>query len=157
MSVFGGEPTLITLLEKQSNLWRTILQKISACPCPLKLDHIFVPTRGESDGPEALFGRRYREAERATIDGRPAWATGAFAIAVWGRAIGCLLLLLKQSAVLYAFIASLIGVIVTMIHALGAVDWMLDFGTLMPQLMSLVVAAFLLWYSKHAAGKGWIS
>ena len=58
----------------------------------------------------------YRESERAIVEGRPAWATGAFAIAVFGGALGCLLLLLRKSAAYYVFIASLLGVIVTNIH-----------------------------------------
>src|SRR5216683_6829481 len=56
------------------------------------------------------------ELHRAIAEGRPAWATGAFAIAVVGGALGCLLLLLRKSAAFYLFIASLIGVIVQLIH-----------------------------------------
>jgi len=99
----------------------------------------------------------YREVERAIIEGRPAWATGAFAIAVFGGALGGLLLLLRKSAAFYLFIASLLGVIVTTTHTLGVG---IDFGVgeiLVIVLMPLVVAAFLTWYSKHAEGKGWIN
>lgn len=99
----------------------------------------------------------YRESERAIVEGRPAWATGAFAIAVFGGALGCLLLLLRKSAAYYLFIASLLGVIVTMTHTLGVG---IDFGLgeiLGIILMPLVVAAFLIWYSKQAESKGWIS
>jgi hypothetical protein len=99
----------------------------------------------------------YRESERAIIEGRPAWATGAFALAVFGGALGSLVLLLRKSAAAYLFIASLVGVIVTMIHTLG-VD--IDFGIgeiLGIILMPLVVAVFLIWYSKLAENKGWIS
>ncbi len=102
----------------------------------------------------------YREVERAIIEGRPAWATGAFAIAVFGGALGCLLLLLRKSVAYYLFIASLLGVIVTMTHTLGIVDSTIDFGPfeiLLIILMPLVVAAFLIWYAKHAESKGWIS
>ena len=99
----------------------------------------------------------YRESERAIIEGRPAWATITFAIAVFGGALGCVLLLLRKSAAFYLFIASLLGVIVTMIHTLGAG---IDFGLgeiLGIILMPLVLAAFLIWYSKWAESKGWIS
>ena len=99
----------------------------------------------------------YRESERAIIEGRPTWATGAFALAVFGGALGSLVLLLRKSAAAYLFIASLVGVIVTMIHTLG-VD--IDFGIgeiLGIILMPLVVAVFLIWYSKLAESKGWIS
>ncbi len=94
---------------------------------------------------------------RAIIEGRPTWATGAFALAVFGGALGSLVLLLRKSAAAYLFIASLVGVIVTMIHTLG-VD--IDFGIgeiLGIILMPLVVAVFLIWYSKLAENKGWIS
>jgi hypothetical protein len=37
------------------------------------------------------------ESHRAIIEGRPAWATGGFAIAVFGGALGCILLLLCLS------------------------------------------------------------
>ncbi len=99
----------------------------------------------------------YRESERAIVEGRPAWATGGFAIAVFGGALGCILLLLRKSAAYYLFIASLLGVIVTMTHTLGVG---IDFGLgeiLGIILMPLVVAAFLIWYSKWAESKGWIS
>ena len=98
----------------------------------------------------------YRESERAIVEGRPIWATGAFAIAVFGGALGCLLLLLRKPAAYYLFIASLLGVIVTMTHTLGVG---IDFGLgeiLGIILMPLVVAAFLIWYSKQAERKGWV-
>ena len=100
------------------------------------------------------------ESHRAIIEGRPAWATGGFAIAVFGGALGCLLLLLRKSAAYYLFIASLLGVIVTMTHTLGIAGSTIDFSPfeiLLMILMPLVVAAFLIWYSKQARSKGWIS
>lgn len=105
--------------------------------------------------PEVLAA--YRESERALVEGRPAWATVGFAVAVFGGALGGLLLLLRKSLASYFFIGSLLGVIVTMIHALGA-D--IDFG---PGeiagiiLMPLVLAALLIWYTGRAESKGWIS
>jgi len=99
----------------------------------------------------------YRESEQAIIVGRPAWATGAFAIAVFGGAIGSLLLLLKKSVASYLFIASLVGVIGTMIHALG-LDVEFGGGEIAGIIvMPLVVAAFLIWYARSCQAKGWIS
>lgn len=100
------------------------------------------------------------ESHRAIIQGRPAWATGAFAIAVFGGALGCLLLLLRKSAAYYLFIASLLGVIVQLVHTLGITGSTTGFSPVeivMIILMPLVVAAFLIWYSKQAERKGWIS
>ncbi len=102
----------------------------------------------------------YSESERAIVEGRPAWATGAFAIAVFGGALGSLLLLLRKSAAYYLFIASLLGVIVTMIHTVSLAVSTIDFSPFEIAgviLMPLVAVAFLIWYSKHAESKGWIS
>ena len=105
--------------------------------------------------PEMLAS--YRESERAMIVGRPAWATTGFAIAVFGGALGSLLLLLKNSTGFYLFIASLLGVVITMTHTLsiginfGAGE---IFGII---LMPIMLAAFLIWYSKQAENRGWLS
>ena len=100
------------------------------------------------------------ETHRAIVEGRPAWANGGFAVAVFGGALGCLLLLLRKPAAYYLFVASLLGVIVTMIHTIGIAGSEIDFGLfeiLMMIVMPLAVAAFLIWYSKRAESKGWIS
>ena len=100
------------------------------------------------------------ETHRAIIETRPAWATGGFAIAVFGGALGSLLLLLRKSVAIYLFIVSLAGVIVTMIHTIGVAGSKIDFGLFdisMMILIPLLVAAFLIWYSKKTESKGWIS
>ncbi|MDH3646793.1 MAG: hypothetical protein OER80_08475 [Gammaproteobacteria bacterium] len=100
------------------------------------------------------------ETHRAIIDSRPGWATGGFAIAVFGGALGCILLLLRKSAAFYLFIASLLGVIVAMIHTLGVATSSNNFSPfeiVLMILMPLVVAVFLIWYAKQAERKGWIS
>jgi len=95
------------------------------------------------------------EAYRAIVETRPAWATGAFAIAVFGGVLGGLLLLLRKSAAYYVFIASLIGAVAAQIPFLGMADFPVE--ALTGGLMQLVVGAFLIWYSKWAERKGWIS
>lgn len=102
----------------------------------------------------------YSETARAIVEDRPAWATAGFAIAVFGGALGCILLLLRMSFAYYLFIASLLGVIVTMIHALGLVASAIEFSPseiLMMIVMPLAVSAFLIWFSKQAKSKGWIT
>ena len=99
----------------------------------------------------------YRENEKAIINGRPVWATVAFAVAVFGGALGCILLMLKKSVSFYLFIVSLIGVIITMNHTLSiGIDFSIGemIGFI---LIPIVVAAFLIWYSKYSKRKGWIS
>ena len=99
----------------------------------------------------------YRESERAIVEGRPAWATVAFAISVFGGALGGFLLLFRKSAANNFFVASLLGVIVTMAHTLGLG---IDFGLgeiLGIILMPVAVAVFLAWYGRWSKNKDWIS
>ena len=101
----------------------------------------------------------FPESHRAIIESRPAWASGAFAIAVFGGALGCLLLLLRKRAAYYLFIASLLGVVVQLIHTLGIASSTIGFNPFEIStiiLMPVVVAVFLIWYSKWAGSKGWI-
>lgn len=100
----------------------------------------------------------FPESHRAIIESRPLWATSSFGLAVFGGALGCLLLLFRKSAAYYVFIASFLGVLVTMIHALGIAISSFNFSLfelVMMLLMPVVVAAFLIWYSKWAERKGW--
>ena len=99
----------------------------------------------------------YRENEQAIITGRPVWATVAFAIAVFGGALGCLLLLVKKSIAFYFFIASLLGVVVTIVHTLS-IGIEFGIGEVIGIIIApLMVAVFLIWYSKYVQNKGWIS
>jgi len=99
----------------------------------------------------------YRENEKAIITGRPVWATVAFAIAVFGGALGCLLLLVKKSIAFYFFIASLLGVVVTIVHTLS-IGIEFGIGEVIGIIIApLMVAVFLIWYSKYVQNKGWIS
>jgi len=100
------------------------------------------------------------ETHRAIIDSRPAWATAGFAIGVFGGALGSLMLLMKKSSAFYVFIASLLGIVVTMLHTLRIPDFGSRFSAFELVLMiisPLVVAVFLLWYIKYSGKKGWIN
>ncbi len=108
--------------------------------------------------PDALA--TFPDAARAIVDGRPVWATGGFAIAVFGGTLGGLFLLLRKSAAYYLFIASLLGTIVTMVHTISRAGSATGFGPFeisMYILMPLAVAVFFAWYSRRARNKGWLS
>lgn len=101
----------------------------------------------------------YPETHRAIIDGRPAWATGGFAITVFGGALACLLLLFRRSVALYVFIASLLGVLVTTVHTLNVVmstAGFTAFEIVVMTVMPVVVAALLVWYAQLAKSKEWL-
>jgi len=99
----------------------------------------------------------YRENEQAIIAGRPIWGTIAFAIAVFGGALGCILLMLKKYIAFYLFTLSLSGVAVTTAHTLS-IGINFGLGEIIGIiLMPLAVAAFLIWYTKYVANKGWVN
>ncbi len=105
--------------------------------------------------PEMLIS--YRPTEQAIIAHRPLWATLGFALAVFAGALGCLLLMLKRSLAQIMFLASLAGVLLTMVHTLAAG---IQFGgaELVGIIaMPIMVALFLIWYARFALNKGWIS
>lgn len=100
------------------------------------------------------------ETHRAIIEGRPVWATGGFAVGVFGGALGCLLLLFRKSTAFYVFIASLLGVLVTMIHTMNVASSKIDFSLfeiIVMILLPIIVAAIMTWYTKQAMSKNWIS
>ncbi|MBT8045315.1 MAG: hypothetical protein KJO79_10230 [Verrucomicrobiae bacterium] len=95
------------------------------------------------------------EVYRAIVESRPAWGTAAFAIAVFGGSLGCLLLLFKKSVAVYVFILALVGAVVAQVPFLGMAD--LPIGAWIGWLSQLVVVGFFIWYSKRTESKGWIS
>ena len=94
------------------------------------------------------------EAYRAIIENRPVWGTGVFAMAVFGGALGSLLLLLRKSAAFYALIASLVGAIAAQIPLVSMEGFPVE--ALIGGLSQVVIGAFLTWYSKRVERKGWI-
>lgn len=95
------------------------------------------------------------EAYRAIVESRPAWATGAFAIAVFGGVLGGILLLLRKSSAYYALVASLVGAVGAQIPFLGMAG--LPVEAVAGGMMQLIVGAFLVWYAKWAERRGWVS
>ena len=99
------------------------------------------------------------ELHRAIAKSRPLWATAAFALAVFGGAAGCLLLLLRNRAAFPVLIVSCAGMIAHMFSYSGVTNSVVGFGPsdiILIVVMPMAVAAFLVWYAKLAASKGWI-
>lgn len=97
-------------------------------------------------------------AERALYENVPAWATAAFAIAVHGGAIGCILLLLRNAGALVFFVLSTAGVIVQMGHAFLMTEALAVLGptaAVMPGLI-FVAGLLLIWFTLSSKSKGWI-
>ena len=99
------------------------------------------------------------ESERQLYETIPVWATSAFAVAVNGSALGCILLLFKKSWAYPVLCVSLLGVLVQMVHSIfiaNSIDVYGPGGLVMP-VMVLLVSVYLLWFSRNAWQNGWIS
>jgi len=85
------------------------------------------------------------------------WATAAYATAVFGGFLGCVTLLLRRKIATTLFILSLLGVLVQTTYNLFIQEYMevapIQIGLTM---LIIVVALFLVWYSKNAINKGWL-
>jgi len=98
-------------------------------------------------------------ANAAAAGAMPVWVTGAFAIAVFGGALGCVGLLMLKSWSKLLLLVSLLGVL--------AMDlWMFvlsGMGASMPgaemgiTIAVVVVAVLLVWLAYDADKKGWLS
>ncbi len=98
------------------------------------------------------------EAERTLIENTPAWATSAFAIAVWGGALASVLLLLKKKVSFYFFILSFVGVLVQMYHSIfiaHSIEVYGPGGLVMP-IMVLLIGGGMIWYTNDLTKKGWL-
>ena len=98
------------------------------------------------------------EGQRALITGRPAWATAAYAVAVFGGVAGCLLLLIRRRAAVPVLVLSLLGVLVQMGHAFLLADAFAVVGAAGMVLPALVLACalFEVWFARRARTKGWL-
>lgn len=102
------------------------------------------------------FVRSMPATHQAIIVGRPIWATGGFAIGVFGGVLGCIFLLLKRRSSINIFLISLIGIIVTMVHTIDVAMSDTEFSILeiiVMVILPLVVAFALVLYAKYAIAK----
>ena len=98
-------------------------------------------------------------AERAVYESMPSWGVSAFAIAVTAGVLACIVLLLRKAWAVPLFILSLVAVIVQDIGALfvaGALQGMGPTSVIMP-LVVILIAGYLIHYSRLARSRGWIS
>jgi uncharacterized protein with PQ loop repeat len=97
--------------------------------------------------------------QRMLYETIPAWATAAFATAVFAGVLGCIALLLRKTWATPLFVLSLVGVLVQMFHAFFLTDSMAVNGpgsAAMP-LLVIIIAAGLVWYSRLATARGWLN
>lgn len=98
------------------------------------------------------------EADQAAYAAEPAWATGAFAVAVFGGALGCLLLLLRKRLAVTVLLVSLLAVIIQQIYMWGIsgmASSMSGADFVMP-IMIPVIAILLVWFARSSTAKNWL-
>ena len=101
----------------------------------------------------------YTPEQLAFVDASPAWVTGAFALAVWGGLLGCLLLLLRKKWAIPVLLISLIGILGQAVYNFFLSNATEVFGSdmyVMPVLV-ILIGIGLYFYSRSSAKKGWIS
>ena len=107
--------------------------------------------------PESLAA--LSEAERAMYENQPIWAKIAFALAVFGGAIGSLGLVLKKKWATPILIISLIGILVQMFYAFVVADALAVRGNsaLVMSTLVVVIGIVLVWLARKADARGWLS
>ena len=105
--------------------------------------------------PEALA--QMPQAQQELYAATPLWANIAFAVAVFGGAMGCTALLFRVGWAFLLLLLSLLAVLVQMFHAFFISNSFEVFGPgglIMPT-MVIVVAVALVWYSQSVKSKTW--
>ena len=97
------------------------------------------------------------DAQREMYENTPAWATAAFALAVHGGALGCLLLILRKNLASLFLQISLAAVLVQMFHSFFMSKSFEVFGPgemVMPVLV-IVIAIYLVTLAAKAKAQKW--
>ncbi|KOY52786.1 hypothetical protein [Polaribacter dokdonensis] len=80
----------------------------------------------------------------------PAWYTALFAIAVFGGALACILLLARKKIAYYLFLVSGISAIAQQGYLLATVT----LSSVVMPIMIIIFCIFLIWYSKRCITEG---
>lgn len=102
----------------------------------------------------------YTAEQLTLLEGRPAWVTAAFAIAVWGGLLGCIALLIRKRWARPLLLVSLLGIVAQTGYNLFATNATEIFGTLQGLVMPLIVVIIgilLVLIAKIADRKQWLS
>lgn len=98
------------------------------------------------------------QAQREAFEGIPAWATAAFAIAVFSGTIASIGLLVRKKWARPLFIVSLIAAVVQFVHWLFISNAVEAFGpsTYVMPIVVVIIGAYLIFFSKKGIEKGWL-
>lgn len=98
------------------------------------------------------------QAQRIAFEGIPAWATAAFAIAVFSGTLASIGLLLRKKWARTFFVISLIAAVAQFIHWLFISNAVEAFGpsTYTMPLIVIIIGIYLIFFSKKGIQKGWL-
>ena len=105
----------------------------------------------------ASFLEKFSGDQIALLDGLPVWMTALFAIAVFAGTLGCVALLLRKKIAVVLFLMSFLAATVQQLYWIFGTNATEVFSESLPYTMPIlviVVAAFLVWYSKDQKRKG---
>ena len=97
--------------------------------------------------------------QREVYEATPAWLNAAFGVAVVAGLLGAIGLVLKKRWAVSLFLLSLVAVLVQMVAAYAVTPAWAAYGPagLVMPVMVTAIAAFLWWYARRAAAKGWLT
>ena len=102
----------------------------------------------------------YTEAQKELMNGLPSWIMGAFAIAVFLGAIGCIALLMKKKWAKPLLFVSLLAVLARTIYFFfmtnGTELFSLIEGTVLP-ILTVIISAFLVILARVATDRNWLT
>lgn len=107
--------------------------------------------------PEALA--KLPAYDRQLLAARPAWQIWAYGVAVWGGLLGSIALLMKRKQASYFFIASLVGMALSMGPMLFGTDIVAVkgfVGAAAFPIFIVAVGAGQLWFTRFARRRGWL-
>lgn len=96
---------------------------------------------------------------RELYEGRPAWVTAAFALAVFGGFIGSIGLLLRKKWAKPLFMLSLVAVLAQNVYTFFMSNTLDAMGTqtaIMP-IFVILISIYLVYFSKRGIEKNWLS
>lgn len=96
---------------------------------------------------------------RLLYESRPAWVTAAYAIAVWGGAVGCIALLLRKKWAQTLLLISLIGILAQNAYQffMSNTFEVLGSAAMLLPIMVIVIGILLVWFARWSERKGYIS
>jgi hypothetical protein len=98
-------------------------------------------------------------ADAAAVAAMPPWVTGAFAVAVFGGALGCVGLVMLKSWSKLLLLVSLLGVLAmdVWMFVLSGLGGTMRNAEMAVTACVVVIAVLLVWLSYSADRKGWLS